>query len=142
MSRSNRDQAVDKKEQLLEMISAERLLDYVISNYLSGSEALNAMICAEEEFFPKEEEEEVDGSSWRDSEDFFDEEEEQEEEEGLFEVGNEVEVVNAANCSNEVGDIGIITEIEENGLILRVTVEGRINSGNWMFPSQVVRINY
>ena len=75
MSRSNRDQAVDKKEQLLEMISAERLLDYVISNYLSGSEALNAMICAEEEFFPKEEDEdeEVDGSSWRDSEDFFDE---------------------------------------------------------------------
>ena len=72
--RSNRDQAVDKKEQLLEMISAQRLLDYVLVNYLGGSEALNAMICAEEEFFPKdEEEEEVDGSSWRDSEDFFDE---------------------------------------------------------------------
>ena len=126
MSRSSRDQAVDKKEQLLDMISAERLLDYVISNYLSGSEALNAMICAEEEFFPKEE----------------DEEEEYEEEEGMFEVGMEVEVVNAANCSNEVGDIGIITEVEENGLILRVTVEGKMNSGNWMFPSQVARINY
>ena len=53
--RSNRDQASDKKEQLLEMISAERLLDYVINNYLSGTEALNAMICAEEEFFPEEE---------------------------------------------------------------------------------------
>ena len=55
--RSNRDQAVDKLEELKDMISAERLLDYVISNYLSGSEALNAMICAEEEFFPKEEDE-------------------------------------------------------------------------------------
>ena len=54
MARSNRDQAVDKKEQLLEMISAEILLDYVLVNYLGGSEALNAMICAEEEFFPEE----------------------------------------------------------------------------------------
>lgn len=54
MLRSNRDQAVDKKEQLLEMISAERLLDYIINNYLSGLEALDAMISAEEEFFPEE----------------------------------------------------------------------------------------
>jgi hypothetical protein len=54
MLRSNRDQAIDKKEQLLEMISAERLLDYVLVNYLGGSQALDAMINAEEEFFPEE----------------------------------------------------------------------------------------
>jgi hypothetical protein len=58
MARSNRDQAVDKKEQLLEMISAERLLDYVLVNYLGGSQALDAMISAEEEFFPQEEDDE------------------------------------------------------------------------------------
>ncbi|CAB4125291.1 hypothetical protein UFOVP54_102 [uncultured Caudovirales phage] len=63
MSRSNRDQAVDKLEELKDMISAERLLDYVICNYLSGTEALNAMICAEEEFFPKEEEDEVESTN-------------------------------------------------------------------------------
>ena len=116
MSRSNRDQAVDKLEELKDMISAERLLDYVISNYLSGSEALNAMICAEEEFFPKEEEDEE------------------------LEVGMEVEVVDGSNCRNEVGDIGIITEVDD--ATIRVTVEGRINSGNWMFRNQVARINY
>lgn len=56
--RSNRDQAADKLEELKDMISAERLLDYLIVNYLSGTEALNAMISAEKEFFPREDEDE------------------------------------------------------------------------------------
>jgi len=56
--RSTRDQAVDKMSELLDMISAERILDYLITNHLSGQDALDAMESVEEEFFPNEEEEE------------------------------------------------------------------------------------
>jgi hypothetical protein len=56
--RSQRDQAVDKMSELLDMISAERILDYLITNHFSGTEALRAMLDVEQEFFPNEEEEE------------------------------------------------------------------------------------
>jgi hypothetical protein len=56
--RSTRDKAVDKMSELLDMISAERMLDFLITNHLSGTDAFNAMESIEEEFFPNEEEEE------------------------------------------------------------------------------------
>jgi hypothetical protein len=56
--RSTRDQAVDKMSELLDMISAERILDYLITNHFSGQNALDAMLDVEQEFFPNEEEEE------------------------------------------------------------------------------------
>jgi hypothetical protein len=56
--RSTRDQAVDKMSELLDMISAERILDYLITNHFSGQDALDAMLDVEQEFFPNEEEEE------------------------------------------------------------------------------------
>jgi len=56
--RSTRDQAVDKMSELLDMISAERILDYLITNHFSGQDALDAMLDVEQEFFPSEEEEE------------------------------------------------------------------------------------
>jgi hypothetical protein len=58
--RSTRDQAVDKMSELLDMISAERILDYLITNHFSGQDALDAMLDVEQEFFPNEEEEEED----------------------------------------------------------------------------------
>jgi hypothetical protein len=56
--RSTRDQAVDKMSELLDMISAERVLDYLITNHFSGQVALDVMLDVEQEFFPNEEEEE------------------------------------------------------------------------------------
>ena len=53
--RSTRDQAADKMSELLDMISAERMLDYLITNHLSGTDALAAMVSVEEEFFPNDE---------------------------------------------------------------------------------------
>ena len=75
---NGRERAIDLMDEMLSLgQSPKTLLKYVICNYLSGSEAFNAMQCAMEEYFGDEEEDddEVDGSSWRDSEDFFDEEE-------------------------------------------------------------------
>jgi hypothetical protein len=120
MSRSNRDQAMDLYSELSETLSAESILDFLILNYLTGSDALEAMQAVEVEFYGEEEEEEEE-----------------------LEVGMEVEVIDGSNSRNEVGDIGIITEVGlDNDPIVRVTVEGRTNSGNWMFHSQVARINY
>ena len=75
--RSNRDLAQDVLAELLEVTSAERILDYLVVNYLSGTTALQGLQEYKSELFgdDEDEEEEVDGSSWRDSEDFFDEEE-------------------------------------------------------------------
>jgi hypothetical protein len=56
--RSTRDKAVDKMSELLDMISAERILDYLITNHFSGTDAFNAMESVEQEFFSNEEEEE------------------------------------------------------------------------------------
>jgi hypothetical protein len=74
--RSNRDQAVDLLQELQENgVSAQSILDFVLTHSLSGDYALFAMRDAKAEFL-EDEDEEVDGSSWRDNEDFFDEEEE------------------------------------------------------------------
>jgi hypothetical protein len=89
MSRSNRDQAMDLYSELSETLSAESILDFLILNYLTGSDALEAMQAVKVEFYgedeDEEENEEEEGEEedpqlikglWRDSEDFFDEEEE------------------------------------------------------------------
>jgi ribosomal protein L21E len=51
-----------------------------------------------------------------------------------FKVGDKVEVTDGTANSNEVGDIGIITEMDIDNTY-RVTVKGNSNSGNWMYPS-------
>ena len=53
--RSSRDRAADKMSELLDMMSAERILEYLITNHLSGDDAFNAMESIEEEFFPTDE---------------------------------------------------------------------------------------
>lgn len=53
--RSSRDRAADKMSELLDMMSAERMLDYLITNHLSGDDAFNAMESIEEEFFSNDE---------------------------------------------------------------------------------------
>ena len=117
--RSNRDLAQDVLAELLEVTSAERILDYLVVNYLSGTTALQGL----QEYK---------------SELFGDDEDEEEEE---LEVGMEVEVIDGRGCSYEVGDLGIITEIAEDGL-LRVHPVGKEGVGNWMEVDQVARINY
>lgn len=203
--RSNRDLAQDVLAELLEVTSAEKILDYLVVNYLSGTTALQGLQEYKSELFGDDEEEEdeledqyevctfdseeavaevyegglsyqralvvamqlfddgkffgvqvvsnlpedeldpivwirtkqVDGSSWRDSEDFFDDEEEVE-----LEVGMEVEVILKGDaCINEVGDIGTIIMIDDQGSF-RVSVDGRDGPNNWMNASQVARINY
>ena len=59
-----------------------------------------------------------------------------------LEVGMEVEVVDHSCCVNVAGDIGIITEVSSRDNTYRVTVQGRLNAGNWMNASQIARINY
>ena len=59
-----------------------------------------------------------------------------------LEVGMEVEVIDGSNCVNADGDIGIITEVHSRDNTYRVTVQGRLNAGNWMNASQIARINY
>lgn len=118
--RSNRDLAQDVLAELLDVTSAERILEYLVVNYLPGTVALEGL---------KEYKSEL----------FGDDEEEDEEEE--LEVGMEVEIVDGRGCSYEVGDLGIITEIAEDGL-LRVHPVGKEGVGNWMEVDQVARINY
>ncbi len=115
---SDRNKAFELQERLIENgISDNSLVEFLINNWLSGSQALQAMEAALVEFGLQEEEDEE------------------------LEVGMEVEVVDGSGCVNEVGDQGIITEIDGDGL-LRVDVKGRIDAGNWMNASQVARINY
>jgi len=73
-----RERAIEILMEMSESTSAEGMLDYLIVNYLSGSQAYEAMKSMKEEFYGEDEkdEDEVDGSSWRESEDFFNEEEE------------------------------------------------------------------
>lgn len=52
----------------------------------------------------------------------------------MFKVGDKVRVIgNRCGSINQVGDEGIITEIEESGLAksYKVSVEGRANIINW-----------
>jgi len=56
---NGRERAIDLMDEMLSLgQSPETLLMYVICNYLSGSEAFNAMQCAMEEYFGDEEEDE------------------------------------------------------------------------------------
>jgi hypothetical protein len=75
----SRSKAIELYEVLSETLSAESMLDFLICNYLSGAQALEAMEATRKEFYDDDEEEdedeEVDGSSWRESEDYFDEDE-------------------------------------------------------------------
>jgi len=119
---SDRNKAFELQERLIENgISDNSLVEFLINNWLSGSHALQAMEAALVEFGLEEEEEE--------------------EEEEELEVGMQVEVIDGSTCCNEVGDLGIITEIGGDGL-LRVVVEGRINAGNWMRTNQVARVYF
>jgi hypothetical protein len=55
---NGRERAIDLMDEMLSLgQSPETLLKYVVCNYLSGSEAFNAMQCAMEEYFGDEEEE-------------------------------------------------------------------------------------
>ena len=52
-----RNRAINIKDELLDMgISAEQILDYVLGDYMSGVNALQAMQEAMDEFFPEEDE--------------------------------------------------------------------------------------
>ena len=74
---NGRERAIEIYDEMSETTTAKYMLDYLIVNYLSGSQAYEAMKSMKEEFYgedeKEEDEDEVDGSSWRDSEDFFDE---------------------------------------------------------------------
>ena len=78
-----RERAIEILMEMSESTSAEGMLDYLIVNYLSGSQAYEAMKSMKEEFYGEDEkdedEDEVDGSSWRESEDFFNEDEDEKE---------------------------------------------------------------
>ena len=95
----SRSKAIELYQVLSETLSAESMLDFLINNYLSGAQALEALEATRKEFYDDDdddgidysddeyllrksgegrdiyddEEEEVDGSSWRESEDYFDE---------------------------------------------------------------------
>ena len=58
--RSNRDLAQDVLAELLEVTSAERILDYLVVNYLSGTTALQGLQEYKSELFGDDEEEEED----------------------------------------------------------------------------------
>jgi hypothetical protein len=58
MSRSNRDQAMDLYSELSETLSAESILDFLLCNYLTGSDALEAMQAVKVEFYGEDEDEE------------------------------------------------------------------------------------
>ena len=125
--RGNRDQALDLLEELQENgVSAQSILNFILTHSLSGDYALYAMRDAKAEF--------------------LDDEDEDEDEDQNLEVGMEVEVVDedCSQCVLEYQDVGTITEIdEENGIrYFRVEVDGRSKAGNWMRASQLARINY
>ena len=53
-----RNRAINLKDELLDMgISAEQVLDYILGDYMSGVNALQAMQEAMEEFFPSDQDE-------------------------------------------------------------------------------------
>jgi len=56
--RSNRDLAQDVLAELLEVTSAERILDYLVVNYLSGTVALQGLQEYKSELFGEEDEDE------------------------------------------------------------------------------------
>ena len=118
---SDRNKAFELQERLQENgISDTCLLEFLVNNYLTGADALQAMQAALVEFGLEEEEDEEDE----------------------LEVGMEVEIVDGSNSVNYEGDTGFITEYDQSDDTFRVVVEGRMKSGNWMRRSQIARINY
>ena len=82
---NGRSRAIDLMDEMLSLgISSETLLKYVICNYLSGSEAFNAMQCAMEEYFGDEEEDEDEDDSRGLFRGFRDDEEEEDYNSGLL----------------------------------------------------------
>ena len=58
----------------------------------------------------------------------------------MIEIGDRVKIISSDCFSvNEVGDKGIVTEIDTDGTF-RVFVEGRKNSANWHSDDEVVLI--
>jgi len=53
-----------------------------------------------------------------------------------FRLGDQVKVLDSTNSCNQVGDIGMITEIGVDGSY-RVTVIGRMNRGNWLIEDAI-----
>ena len=88
---SDRNKAFELQERLQENgISGQTLLEFLLNNWMSGAEALEAMQEAVRVYLDEDEEdEEVDGSSWRESEDFFDEDERELEEIKRIEEDNQ-----------------------------------------------------
>jgi hypothetical protein len=57
-----------------------------------------------------------------------------------MEIGDRVKIISSGNYSvNEMGDKGIITEIDTDGTF-RVFVEGKENWGNWHDDKEVMLI--
>jgi len=48
-----------------------------------------------------------------------------------FKKGDKVRVTNSTGSKLKIGDKGIITEVDNDSVPYRVTVEGKENSGNW-----------
>jgi hypothetical protein len=58
----------------------------------------------------------------------------------MIEIGDRVKIISSDCFSvNEVGDKGIVTEIDTDGTF-RIFVEGRKNSANWHSDDEVVLI--
>lgn len=57
-----------------------------------------------------------------------------------FKLADKVRVLDGSGSANETGDIGIITEIQDDDLY-RVTVEGRNQSGNLVIESNLELVN-
>jgi hypothetical protein len=58
----------------------------------------------------------------------------------MIEIGDRVKIISSENSSvNEVGDKGIITEIDTDGTF-RVFVEGKENRVNWHDDTEVILI--
>ena len=73
---NSRNRASELLDFLVEQgLSQGDILSYILNNYLSGSEALQALQSVKKEHLDEDEEEEKE-ENWRESEDFFDEEEE------------------------------------------------------------------
>jgi hypothetical protein len=128
---SDRNKAFELQERLQENgISDTTLLEFLINNWMTGADALEAMQEAVKVYLDEEEEEDED-------EDF---------DSIKLEIGMEVEVVdeNCNECVLEYQDVGTITDVSgENDIqYFRVTVDGRPDAGNWMRASQLARINY
>ena len=71
-------------------------------------------------------------------------EEEEDEDSDELKIGMEVLVLSGEGTTNKLGDVGIITEIDDSHpyiIVYRVCVEGGATSGNWMNQHQIIKNN-